>query len=208
MLSKIGLEKQLEQYKTRHFVKRGSYIYTEGECGNFFYYIVKGEVVITTPTTRGNERLINLATSGQFLGIQCIHSKKYLTNAQAVRDTILYRFISDEMNRLLNENVYVLDLITDTMKHNSEVVLQSLFLSTMPALDRILFVINIFLNNSSENKIYVTPTQIAKYTSLTRVRVHQILKELEEQNIITCDKGIITVHDYSSIVDSHQIKLN
>lgn len=195
-INTIQLEESLKEYKKRIFMKQDQYIYREGEHGNGFYYIDQGLVAITTSTNKGNERLLNIAGPGQFLGVQGIFEHQYLTNALAVRNSILYRFSFEEFVELINENNHVIHLITDSMKHNSEILLQNLFLSTMSAKTRIAFVFQIFLKNLQVNEIEMTPTEIARYTGLTRVRVHQVLREWEEERIVHVENGTIIVNDF------------
>ena len=178
-------KESFHKYSTRHFFKENTVVYKEGNYGAHFYYIHEGLIKIFTSTIKGNERILNIGYPGQFLGIQAINQNKYLTTAIAIKDSVLYRFQFNEVTELISNHPEFLRLITDTIRHNTSVLIQSLYLDTMTARQRLAFLIMLYVNDFENDKISLTIRDFTNYTGLTRVTVYQILKEWEGNKIIT-----------------------
>src|SRR5699024_10109816 len=100
-IKRFDLNDSLKKCRERYFYERDAYIYHEGTSGEYFYYIVEGLVAVITSTAKEDERLLNIATPGQFLGVQGIYDKGYVTSAVALKDTVVYRFYFHEINELM-----------------------------------------------------------------------------------------------------------
>ena len=174
----------LFEYKTRHFYKENSVIYLEGSYDNHFYFIKKGLIKIITTTSKGNEKILNIVYPGQFIGMQAFNHK-HLTTAIAIKDSVLYRFCFDNINELISSNPEFLNIITNSIRHNTSVLLKNLYIDTMDAKQRLSYLILLYVNDFENDRIALTISDFTKYTGLTRVRVYQILKEWETKGIIS-----------------------
>src|SRR5699024_12595811 len=76
-------------------------------------------------------------------------------------------------------------LITDTIRHNTSVLIQSLYLDTMTARQRLAFLIMLYVNDFENDKISLTIRDFTNYTGLTRVTGYLLLKEWEGNKSIT-----------------------
>jgi CRP-like cAMP-binding protein len=174
----------LFKYKTRHFYKENSVIYREGSYGNHFYFIKEGLIKIITTTSKGNEKILNIGYPGQFIGMPAFN-QKHLTTAIAIKNSVLYCFCFDNINELISSNPEFLNIITDSFRHNTSVLLKNLYIDTMDAKQRLSYLILLYVNDFENDRIALTISDFAKYTGLTRMRVYQILKEWETKGIIS-----------------------
>lgn len=174
----------LFEYKTRHFYKENSIIYQEGSYDHYFYFIKTGLIKITTTTSKGNEKILNIVYPGQFIGVLAFN-QKHLTTAVAFKDSVLYRFCFDNIYELISSNPEFLNIITSSISHNTNVLLKNLYIDTMDAKQRLSYLIHLYINDFENDIIALTISDFTKYTGLTRVRVYQILKEWETKGIIS-----------------------
>jgi CRP-like cAMP-binding protein len=198
-----GYIKDIEPFKkygTRHFYKKNTIIYQEHYHGNYFYLINKGLVKVITTTSKGGERILNIGYPGQFIGIQAFNNNKHITTAITIKDSILYWFDFNEISQLISNEPGFLDIITDSISHNTSILTKSLYIDSMKAKQRLCFLILMYINDFENDRIALTINDFTKYTGLTRVRVYQVLKEWDEKKIIK----IMGRHFY--VLDSEYIK--
>jgi CRP-like cAMP-binding protein len=171
----------------RRFYKEKSCIYQQGSMGDGFYYLQKGLVKVTTTTTAGNERLLNIAVPGQLLGIQALDRKPHFTSAAAVNDSILYFFSCEIFEKLIELHPSLLNTYIQTVVHKMHILADKIYMDTLSPEQQLA---TILLNIYDEFKNYQVPlTQqdLAKSTGLTRITIYKILKKWKEDQILEVD---------------------
>jgi CRP-like cAMP-binding protein len=172
------------QFGTRQFFKEKKSIYQQGTMGDGFYYIQKGLVKVTTTTTNGKERMLNIAIPGQLLGIQAMDQKPHFTTATAVYDTVLYYFDCDHFQKLITYQPSILHMFIKTVIHKMHILADKIYLDTLTPEQQLSVIL---LNICYEFKNYeVTLSQqdLTKCTGLTRITIYKILKQWKEEDII------------------------
>jgi CRP-like cAMP-binding protein len=181
------------KYGTRLFFKKNTTVYQEDTYGNGFYFIDSGFVKMFTSTLKGNDRLLNVAFSGDILGIQALDENPYSTTAITAKDTVLYFFNRDQILELIRNQPESMELITNTLIRNTNLILQGIYLDTMTPKHRVSYVLETYYHEFQKNKAFLTIQDIASYTGLTRVTVYKILKELEVEEIINIKNGKLVI---------------
>lgn len=172
------------QMGSRQFFKEKAVIYKQGTTGEGFYYIHKGLVKVTSTTTAGNDRLLNIAVPGQLLGVQAMDRQPHFTTATVVNDTILYYFSCDHFEKLINLQPSLLNLFIKTVIHKMHILADKIYLNTLTPEQQLS---SILLNICYEFKNYevpITQQDLTKCTGLTRITVYKILKQWKEDQII------------------------
>lgn len=172
------------QFGTRQFFKEKKCIYQQGTMGEGFYYIQKGLVKVTTKTTNGKERLLNIAIPGQLLGIQAMDRKPHFTTATAVNDSVLYYFSCDHFQKLITYQPSILHIVIRTVIHKMHILADKIYLDTLTPEQQLSVIL---LNICYEFKNYEVPLsqqELTKCTGLTRITIYKILKQWKENEII------------------------
>lgn len=181
--SEINWENCL-QFGTRQFFKEKACIYRQGTTGDGFYYIQKGLIKVTSTTTIGKERLLNIAIPGQLLGVQAMDRKPHFTTATAVNDSILYYFSCDNFQKLITFQPSILNMLIETVIHKMHILADKIYLDTLTPEQQLAVIL---LNICYEFKNYEVPlTQqdLTKCTGLTRITIYKILKQWKEEDFI------------------------
>ncbi|PFP25689.1 transcriptional regulator [Bacillus sp. AFS073361] len=176
------------QFGTRQFFKEKASIYQQGMMGDGFYYIQKGLIKVTTTTSIGKERLLNIAIPGQLLGVQAMDRQPHFTTATAVNDSILYFFSCEHFQKLIKDQPSILNIFIKTVIHKMHILADKIYLDSLTP-DQQLAVI--LLNICYEFKNYEAPlTQqdLTKCTGLTRITLYKILKQWKEEEILEIHK--------------------
>lgn len=181
--SKINWESCL-QFGTRQFFKEKAHIYQQGTMGDGFYYIQRGLIKVTTTTTNGKERLLNIAIPGQLLGVQAMDRQPHFTTAAAVNDSILYYFTCDNFQKLITFQPSILNMFIETVIHKMHILADKIFLDTLSPEQQLAVIL---LNICYEFKNYEVPLSqqdLTKCTGLTRITIYKILKQWKEEDFI------------------------
>src|SRR5690625_3340278 len=79
------------KYGERQFVKKKTTIYWQKEEGdNGFYYLEKGIIKISTRIYDGEERILDIVSSGHPFGEQTVDGEMYFSTAITLEDSIVY----------------------------------------------------------------------------------------------------------------------
>lgn len=176
------------QFGARQFFKEKASIYKQGTMGDGFYYIQKGLIKVTTTTSIGKERLLNIAIPGQLLGVQAMDRQPHFTTATAVNDSILYFFSCDHFQKLIKDQPSILNIFIKTVIHKMHILADKIYLDTLTPEQQLAVIL---LNICYEFKSYEVPlTQqdLTKCTGLTRITLYKILKQWKEEEILEIHK--------------------
>lgn len=172
------------QFGTRQFFKEKSAIYQQGTLGDGFYYIQKGLIKVTTTTSIGKERMLNIAIPGQLLGVQAMDRQPHFTTATAVNDSILYFFSCEHFQKLIKAQPSILNIFIKTVIHKMHILADKIYLDSLTPEQQLSVIL---LNICYEFKNYEVPlTQqdLTKCTGLTRITLYKIIKQWKAEEII------------------------
>lgn len=176
------------QFGTRQFFKEKASIYQQGTMGDGFYYIQKGLIKVTTTTSIGKERLLNIAIPGQLLGVQAMDRQPHFTTATAVNDSILYFFSCDHFQKLIKDQPSILNIFIKTVIHKMHILADKIYLDTLiPEQQLAVILLNICYEFKSY-EVHLTQQDLTKCTGLTRITLYKILKQWKEEEILEIHK--------------------
>ena len=156
--------------------------------GDGFYYIQKGLIKVTTTTSIGKERLLNIAIPGQLLGVQAMDRQPHFTTATAVNDSILYFFSCDHFQKLIKDQPSILNIFIKTVIHKMHILADKINLDTLiPEQQLAVILLNICYEFKSY-EVHLTQQDLTKCTGLTRITLYKILKQWKEEEILEIHK--------------------
>ncbi|OIK10863.1 transcriptional regulator [Bacillus sp. MUM 116] len=172
------------KYGKRQAVKRKTVIYNQGSIGDGFYFLHKGLMKISTATSNGQDRILNIVVPGQIFGVQAMDQHPHFTTAITVKDSVLYYLPCNQFEDLLTKHTDLQNLFTKTINHKMHILLEGLNMNALSSKQQIAVLI---LNICDDFKNYGVPLSqqdLVYCTGLTRITVYKILKEWKKQNII------------------------
>lgn len=172
------------QFGTRQFFKEKKCIYQQGTLGEGFYYIQKGLVKVTTKTTIGKERLLNIAIPGQLLGIQAMDRKPHFTTTTAVNDTVLYYFDCEHFQKLITYEPSILHMFIRTVVHKMHILADKIYLDTLTPEQQLSVILLNICYEFKKYEVTLSQQDLTKCTGLTRITIYKILKQWKEEDII------------------------
>lgn len=172
------------KYGTRQFFKRKQCIYSQGTCGDGFYFLHKGLVRIVSVNATGKERMLNIVIPNQLLGVQSLDEKQHFTTAIAVKDSVVYHFSIEKFKELIQEQPEVLKLFSRTVIHKMKILLDRINLETLTAEQKVALLLYNICYEFKSFEVPINQQDIASCTGLTRISVYKVLKQWQEDGII------------------------
>ncbi|WP_026566850.1 Crp/Fnr family transcriptional regulator [Bacillus sp. UNC41MFS5] len=176
------------QFGTRQFFKEKASIYQQGTMGDGFYYIQKGLIKVTTTTSTGKERLLNIAIPGQILGVQAMDRQPHFTTATAVNDSILYFFSCDHFQKLIKDQPSILNIFIKTVIHKMHILADKIYLDTLTPEQQLAVILLNICYEFKSYEVHLTQQDLTKCTGLTRITLYKILKQWKEEEILEIHK--------------------
>jgi len=193
-------------------VNKDSTIFLEGQRAKEIYYIKTGAISISQETENGKELTIRICGPGNIIGegsLFCNLTYNSMT-AKVLEPSSLYVLSRESLELLLVEQPilmveYMKWLQTENLKHQSR--LRDLVLNGKKgALFSTLIRLSNTYGKSLENgTIYIdlplTNTEIANLCATSREMINRMLNDLKKHNIISFEKGYITIHALQFLKD-------
>ncbi|MGG3468680.1 Crp/Fnr family transcriptional regulator [Neobacillus pocheonensis] len=172
------------EFGTRQFFKRKQAIYSQGTCGDGFYFLQKGLVRIVSVNATGKERILNIVIPNQLLGVQSLDQKKHFTSAIAVKDSVVYHFSCETFKELLKEHPNLVSLFSRTVIHKMKILLDRINLDTLTSEQKIALLLHNICYEFKNYEVPISQQDIAGCTGLTRITVYKVLKQWQEDGIL------------------------
>jgi len=186
-------------------IEKGSYLYQEGENASEIYIIRSGKVQISKLTPDGSELTLRLCSANDLLGEFSLNSTttKHKLNAKVLENGTVAVIYKNELEKhLLSDNGLAFEFMRWMSNQNeiSQSKLRDLILNGKKGA---LYSTLIRLTNSYGTEIdsgilinhSLTNQEIANFCGTSREVINRLLSDLRKNEIISVEKGIITIHD-------------
>ncbi len=197
-----------ELLQTVHHIKKvekGDFLYQEGSIANELFLVQSGIVQISKIIPDGRELTLRLCSAGDLIGeLNLFYSSpKYLLSAKVIEEGKVAVIIKSQLEEKLAKNT---DLALEYMKWMSQQFrkTQAKFRDlVLHGKKGALYSTLIRLSNSYGKKttagimidLSLTNQELANFCGTSREVVNRMLSDLRKSEIISIDKGIITIHD-------------
>lgn len=184
-------------------VDKGAFLFQEGSTANELYVILSGKIQLSKLIPDGRELTLRICSKGELVGELSLFSPipKYMETAKAVELSEVAVILKDTLEEKLAENgalsmEFIKWMNNQHRKYHTK--FRDLILHGKKGA---LYSTLIRLSNSfgiqTEDGIIInmpfTNQELANFCGTSREVVNRMLSELRKLNIITIDKGIITI---------------
>lgn len=209
--TEISTELQSLLESVHHIKKtqKGSFLFQEGTNANELYMIISGKIQMSKMIADGRELTLRMASEGDLIGELSLFScaENHMQNAKVIESGEVAVIYKNELeSRLIHEPEIALEYMKWISKEHRKT--QTKFRDlVLHGKKGALYSTLIRLSNSYGKKteagiIINTPLtnqELANFCGTSREVVNRLLSELRKGDIISIDKGIITIHDLEFI---------
>lgn len=203
-----------ELFEMVHHVKKiekGTFLFQEGTFANELYIVQSGIVHVSKIVPDGRELSLRMCTSGDIIGEVDLFcpSQRYLLTGRVTESGEVAVIYKDALEEKLAQN---LPLSLEFMKWMSlqyrksqtkfrDLVLHGKKGALYSTLIRISNSYGIQTNDGILIRLPLTNQELANFCGTSREVVNRLLSDLRKTNIISVDKGTITIHDLEYLKD-------
>ncbi|MFJ7368692.1 Crp/Fnr family transcriptional regulator [Lysinibacillus sp. NPDC098008] len=187
-------------------INKGSKIFLEGERAQEIYYIKTGTISISQETESGKELTVRICGPDSIIGEGSLFCNLVYNSmtAKVLEPSTLYVLSRQSLEHLLEEQptlmvAYMKWLQTENLKHQSR--LRDLLLNGKKGalFSTLIRFSNTYGKPLENGSIFIdfqlTNTEIANLCATSREMINRMLNDLKKHDIITFDKGFITIHN-------------
>lgn len=177
--------------------KKGSKLLTVGDVPPGLFYIKKGLVQTMVLGKNGTEKILTISQKNCFIGEEILfHNQPALYTATAITDVKAYVFEKNTFLRILKDDFDISYFIMYEMSIRVRVLANQiedlLYRSTFEKVCRVLC----YYAEMEEGKIVpVSHQNLATIVGTHRVSITNVLDQLKEKGIISCEYGKICIED-------------
>lgn len=201
------MEELLTLSRVETFAPKES-IFLKGDPGDCLYAILKGRVGITTVAENGKEILLNILTADEVFGeIALLDGGKRTADAVAIGPTDLLTIDRSDFLPFLERNpklcIRLMNVLCERIRWTSEIIEDTIFLDIPHRLaKRLLTLVTQYgkpVETGTEIDLNLSQENLARMFGVTRESVNKGIRYLEENDIISCNRGRINVRDIEAL---------
>lgn len=185
------------KYGKRLFFQKGVTIYNQGEIKDGFYFLKKGLVKITTKTAKGDDFLLKIALPSNPFGLEAMDHLSHYTTAKTIKDSILYFFCTNHINKIMKENPAIERLFLESVIQEMNILVLKIYDDKLPARQKVARVLLNVYDEYRKYNISLKQKDIADCTGLTRITVYKVIDEFEEKGYIEKENEDIIIQNRS-----------
>ncbi|XJZ28168.1 Crp/Fnr family transcriptional regulator [Bacillota bacterium Lsc_1132] len=192
-------------------IEKGTFLFQEGAIANELYIVKSGIVQMTKIVPDGRELSLRMCAGGDIIGEVDLFcpSQRYLLTGRVTESGEVAVIMKEALEEKLSQN---LPLALEFMKwmslqyRKSQTKFRDLVLhGKKGALYSTLIRISNSYGMNTEKGIMIrlplTNQELANFCGTSREVVNRLLSDLRKTNIISVDKGTITIHDLDYLKD-------
>ncbi|PCI09071.1 MAG: cAMP-activated global transcriptional regulator CRP [Gammaproteobacteria bacterium] len=178
----------------------------EGDVSNSLYYIIEGSVSVQTESETGEEIILAQLNQGDFFGeaglfdIETTQQGKRTAGITARADCVIAEISYAQFKQIISEDPAVMFLLTsqifNRLKKTSQKVRDLIFLDVKGRIAHCLLDLSSqpdAMTHPNGMQIKTTRQDIAKMVGCSREMAGRVLKELEDEDLITAHGKTIVV---------------
>ena len=187
-------------------VEKGTHIFQEGERAEHIFLIKSGTVQIRKETEGGKELTIRICGTNCLIGESLMFCKftSHSGTAKAIETSEIYSLHNDVLESFIeNQPTLMMDYLkwiqTENIKNQSRLRDLVLHGKKGALYSTLIRLANTYGEFRSDNEVYIpitfTNTDLANLCATSREMVNRMLSDLRKNNIISVEKGHITIHN-------------
>jgi CRP-like cAMP-binding protein len=207
-----GLDEQERRLVMARMVRRsfrkGDTLFHEGDLGDSLHLLVKGRVAIRVSTPSGDVATLTVLGPGSAFGEQALLSSDSRRTASVVAldpcesKVLQRRDFEDLRARHPSVERFLLDAMSEQVRRLSSQVLEALYVSAdVRVIRRLNDLVGLYDTGSAPVDIAVRQEDVASMAGTTRPTANRVLKQLEDEGVLTLGRGRIVVLDPDRVAD-------
>lgn len=186
-------------------IKKGTYLFREGEQAEEVYYIQSGKIQVSKIAADGQELSLRICSKGDIVGELTLFAEqaKYLLNAKVLEDGIVSCIEREVLEKSLLENnklalefmKWMSDHFRKTQTKFRDLVLHGKKGALYSTLIRMCNSYGVMKEDGIFINLHLTNQDLANFCGTSREVVNRLLNDLRKQKIISIKSGKITVHN-------------
>lgn len=186
-------------------IKKGTYLFREGEQAEEVYYIQSGKIQVSKIAADGQELSLRICSKGDIVGELTLFAEqaKYLLNAKVLEDGIVSCIQREVLEKSLLENnklalefmKWMSDHFRKTQTKFRDLVLHGKKGALYSTLIRMCNSYGVMKEDGIFINLHLTNQDLANFCGTSREVVNRLLNDLRKQKIISIKSGKITVHN-------------
>jgi CRP-like cAMP-binding protein len=186
-------------------VEKGAYLFQEGSAATELFFIQSGKVQVSKVISDGRELTLRMCSDGDLVGELSLfsHSPTHTLNAKVVEGgEVAVIYLNDLEEKLAKNHVLALEFIKwlslehrKTQTKFRDLILHGKKGALISTLIRLANSYGIKKKDRIVINANLTNQELANFCGTSREVVNRLLSELRKNNVISVDKGIITIFD-------------
>jgi CRP-like cAMP-binding protein len=186
-------------------IKKGSYLFKEGQEAREMYIILSGKVQISKMNAEGNELSLRLCKHNDIVGELTLFTvdPRYIFNAKIIENGEAAAINIADLEQAFFKNSqlafeflrWMNDHIRKTITKFRDLVLNGKKGALYSTIIRLCNSYGVLRENGIEISVPLTNQDLANFCGTARESVSRMLTELRKNHVISISKKIITVHD-------------
>lgn len=180
----------------------GDKLFSQEETAEYFYYVQQGQIKLSRVSQSGQEKVIEVITSGQFFAeaVMFMQRKKYPVDAEALVDSVVYSISNQTYRGILEQSTqYCFRLLGDLSARLHTQLQEIDHLSQQNATYRLVrYLINQLppdCDNRYDLKLPIPKQVLASKLSIKPESFSRLLAILSGKGVITVSRDHIVIND-------------
>jgi CRP-like cAMP-binding protein len=178
---------------------KNTFLFHQGEIGEGFYYLAKGEVKISLLSDEGTERDIDYVMPGELIGEQSFNKAPYFTTAFITMPSTLYFFSIKDFNQLCSAIPDAANLFMESLTLKVRLLAEATAILNAPAEYRLAHFLYKLYKRKNMSTIYISQVSLARSVGTSRITVYKILNQWKVEGLIEHSKGCIHLLDINKL---------
>lgn len=186
----------------RRAFRKGDTLFHEGDLGDSLHLLVKGRVAVRVSTPSGDVATLTVLGPGSAFGEQALLSPDSRRTASVVAldpcesKVLQRRDFEDLRTRHPSVERFLLDAMSEQVRRLSSQVLEALYVSAdVRVIRRLNDLVGLYDTGGPPVDIAVRQEDVASMAGTTRPTANRVLKQLEDDGVLTLGRGRIVVLD-------------
>lgn len=199
-----NMNKLFEKVHRIKNIDKGSFLFEEGNTANELYIIQSGKFQVSKMIPDGRELTIRMCSAGELVGELTLFSpeSQHILNARASESGSVAVIQKDRLEEeIAKDSGLALELVKWlSLQHRKsqtrfrDLVLHGKKGALYSTLIRLVNSFGVKTEDGMKIDVSLTNQELANFCGTSREVVNRLLSELRKQDIISIDKGYITIH--------------
>jgi len=177
-------------------LRAGTPMLRHGDGGTHCFAVVAGEVLVTTTTSQGATVVVAKRGPGSVIGeFAALDAAPRSATATARTDVTAVALTAAELETLLREQPDLAIAELRRLSRQLRTLTDRFTLRNEDLRSRLVGFLTTHLDETGEHTLRLTRQELADWIGVTREAATRMLRQLEEQGLITLGRGSVTILD-------------